>query len=159
LEKKMTKRKLVILFTIAAAVPLAQETANLQPSAGRSFGLAMSDRTLYAGKLPNSNESLFTTPADAPGRYHWDKAIEYCRNSKAFGHHDWRVPTKEELAVLFDNRAAIGSFNLTGLRSGGWYWSSSTGYNTYNAWAQRFNDGLHGDEDKDTSASLRCVRG
>ena len=35
------------------------------------------------------------------------------------------MPTKEELNVLFNNRAEIGGFNETGSDPAGWYWSSS----------------------------------
>src|SRR5580704_14378436 len=50
----------------------------------------------------------------------------------AHGHQDWRVPTKNELNVLFNNRAAIGGFDTTG-----WHWSSSP-YILWFAWRQRF---------------------
>src|SRR5215469_1416613 len=52
------------------------------------------------------------------------------------GHRDWRVPTKNELNVLFNNRAAIGGFNVSGSTPGWyWYWSSSS-LSKWNAWSQ-----------------------
>jgi hypothetical protein len=33
------------------------------------------------------------------------------------------MPTKSELNVLFNNRAAIGGFDLSGSEPSGWYWS------------------------------------
>jgi len=50
------------------------------------------------------------------------------------------VPTKAELNVLFNNRAAIGGFNVSGSNPAGWYWSASPDYKR-NAWCQRLSDG------------------
>jgi hypothetical protein len=41
------------------------------------------------------------------------------------GHEDWRLPTKVELDVLFNNRAAIGGFEPGGAYPKAWYWWSS----------------------------------
>jgi hypothetical protein len=71
---------------------------------------------------------------------------------------DWRVPTKDELNVLFNNRAEIGRFNVTGAPSG-WYWSSTRCFIfLWDAWDQRFNDGYQTYDNKDVPSSLRCVR-
>jgi hypothetical protein len=69
------------------------------------------------------------------------------------------VPTKAELNVLFQSRAAIGSFNTAGSGPAGWYWSSSRNY--YNvAWAQRFSDGFQGyNSNRNSASALRCVWG
>jgi hypothetical protein len=34
---------------------------------------------------------------------------------------DWRVPSKNGLNVLFNNRAAIGGFDISGTVTVGWY--------------------------------------
>ena len=81
----------------------------------------------------------------------------YAAKLDAHGHDDWRVPTKGELNVLFQNRAAIGGFDVSGSSPAGWYWSSSqSGY--FDAWDQRFSDGSQDDDGKDSVSSLRCVR-
>lgn len=75
----------------------------------------------------------------------------------------WRVPTKGELNVLYNNRATIAGFNESGSHPAGWYWSSSHYCN--DAWDQRFSDGSQGYDDGDddyrkgSDSSLRCVRG
>ena len=53
------------------------------------------------------------------------EAEKYAKGFEGHGHKDFRVPTKNELSVLFNNRAAIGGFNVTGSIPAGWYWSSS----------------------------------
>ena len=77
----------------------------------------------------------------------------------AHGHKDFRVPTKGELNVLYENRnkgKLKGTFNETGSAPAGWYWSSSQTYLT--AWAQRFSDGHQSNDARIYYSSLRCVR-
>lgn len=80
----------------------------------------------------------------------------YAKTLDAHGHLDWRVPTKGELNVLFQNRAAIGGFNETGSDPAGWYWSSSPLYG--DGWVQRFSDGYQNDDYRLNDSSLRLVR-
>ena len=100
---------------------------------------------------------MYTTPEDAPLIMQWKQAMGYASVIDDYGHNDWRVPTKDELNVLFNNRAAIGGFNDTGLMNAGWYWSSSQNGN-YGAWGQRFSDGDQNYGMKGIDSSLRCVR-
>src|SRR5579884_2017083 len=120
-------------------------------------GDRMPDGTIFAGISPDTNKPMYTTPADAPLTMRWKEAMKYAANLEAYGHQDWRVPSKAELNTLFNNRAAIGGFNATGSDPAGWYWSSTEGNNGC-GWAQRFNDGNHGWDDKNFDSSLRCVR-
>src|ERR1039457_3929600 len=104
------------------------------------IGDAMPDGSIYAGTSPDSNKPMYTTPADAPLTYTFNQAQKYAEQLDAYGHKDWRAPTKAELNVLFKNRAAIGGFNESSSYPAGWYWSSSQGGYLY-AWVQRFSDG------------------
>jgi hypothetical protein len=101
---------------------------------------------------------MCTTPADAALTYTFNEAKKYAANLDAQGHRDWRVPTKAELDVLFNNRASIGGFNVSGRGLAGWYWSSTEDYNG-GAWGQRFSDAGQGWGGKNGDSSLRCVRG
>ncbi len=49
----------------------------------------------------------------------WKSADSMCENSIVGGFTDWRLPTKDELMVLYNNKDLIGGFNT------GRYWSSS----------------------------------
>jgi len=125
------------------------------------IGNTMPDGTVYAGISPDTNKPMYATSADAPLTYTFNQAQKYAEKLDVHGHKDWRAPTKGELNVLFQNRAAIGGFNETGSRPGGWYWSSSQDYNFYQ-WAQRFSDGFRDFYCKlnlFSDSSLRCVRG
>ena len=117
----------------------------------------MPDGSMYAGISPDSRQALYATPADAPVAYTFGQAERYAATLNAHGCHDWRVPTENELNLLFQNRHAIGGFNTSGASPAGWYWSSSQG--DRDAWVQRFNDGRQNLNPKSIVASLRCVRG
>jgi hypothetical protein len=100
---------------------------------------------------------MYATPADASLMMTFNEATEYASNLDVHGHKDWHVPTKAELNVLFNNRAAVGGFNVTGSTPSGWYWSSSQ-TNGWHAWGQRFSDGLQHYYLKDGHSSVRPVR-
>ena len=130
-----------------------------KPSFIAAAGGRMPDGTIYAGVSPDTNQDMYTTPADAPGIYTWAEAVRYCRKLSLSGHHDWRVPSIGELAVQFANRAEIGGFNETGRlkNASGYYWSSlQVGDDA--AWGQLFSDGFHEDFSKTQRSSLRCAR-
>jgi len=122
-----------------------------------NIGDEMDDGTIFAGHF--EGKPLYATPKDAPGTYTFNEAAKYAKNLDAHGHHDFHAPSQDELSVLYENRnkgKLAGTFNETGSRSAGWYWSSSP--NDYGAWAQRFSDGYQYDDYMYGHSSLRCVR-
>jgi hypothetical protein len=120
-------------------------------------GDRMPNGTVFAGVSPDTNKPMYTTPKDAPLTMKWKAAMDYSAKLDAHGHKDWRVPTKGELNVLYNNRAAIGGFDESGSGPADWYWSSSQ-YSYDGAWAQRFSDGTQVNDLKIYDSSLRCVR-
>jgi len=120
-------------------------------------GDRMADGTVYAGISADTNKPMYTTPADAPLTNTFNQAQKYAAKLDAHGRQDWRVPTKGELNVLYNNRAAIGGFNETGSHPAGWYWSSRQN-DDFIAWDQRFSDGNQYYYYKTLESSLRCVR-
>lgn len=137
---------------------LAGYTATAQTCA--TIGDKCSDGAVYAGVSPDSDVPMYTTRADAspPGTYTWTAATEYCADLVAHGHDDWSVPSIDELSVLYNNRAAIGNFNVSGLFPAGWYWSSMESRDYPFASAQRFDGGYSAWGRKSVESSLRCVR-
>ena len=122
------------------------------------IGDEMPDGTVFAGVSPDTGKPMYATPADAKLTYTFNQAQKYAAGLDAHGRQDWRVPTKSELNVLFQNRTAIGGFNETGSYPAGWYWSSTQSFND-NAWPQRLSDGYQLINFKVNDSSLRCVRG
>ena len=123
-----------------------------------SIGSRMPDGTIYAGISPSTGRPMYATPNNATLTCTFNEAGEYASKLDAHGHNDWRVPSKVELNVLFQNRAAIGGFDTSGSHPAGWYWSSSR-YGIDYAWAQSFSDGGQYDCSKLNHSALRYVRG
>jgi hypothetical protein len=136
-----------------AAKPKAPANTNKAPAPGDK----MPDGTVFAGSSPDTNKPMYVTPADASLTMKFNEAQEYAAKLDAHGHKDWHVPTKAELNVLFNNRAAIGGFDISGSNPAGWYWSS-TQNDRWDAWGQRFSDGAQTYDTKHSHSSVRCVR-
>jgi hypothetical protein len=125
-----------------------------------AIGAVMPDGTIHAGMSPDTGKAMFTTLRDAPLPCTFTQAGEYASNLDLHDHTDWRVPSKAELNVLFQNRAAIGGFDATVSDPRSWYWSSSRGVHHYSGWAQRLSDGYQYYRIyNEWPSALRCVRG
>ena len=151
-------------------------TAYTNDSAGAKaapeIGDEMEDGTILAGYY--EDKPLYTTPRDEPLTVRFEEAATQAgalNMTNALSHHDWRVPSKGELNVLWENRnkgKLAGTFNETGLDPAGWYWSASK--RDGDAWAQHFSDGDDGLAQRFSDgfrinnglktyvSSLRCVR-
>src|SRR5712671_3680952 len=92
-----------------------------RPRLRQQPGERMPDGTVYAGISPDTHKPMYSTRWDAPVTYTFHEALGYASKLnavRAYNHEDWRVPKKNELDVLFNNRAAIGGFDESGS-----YWS------------------------------------
>jgi len=102
--------------------------------------------------LANSNAII-----DQTG--HTGSAAQVCRSYNGGGLTDWYLPSKDELAAIWDNLVNDG----TGVNSGvgGFaaanYWSSSE-YSAFYAWGQYFVNGNQAYFNKDTNIRVRAVR-
>lgn len=86
------------------------------------------------------------------GNVDWDSAKLMCENSTVGGYNDWRLPTNEELSVLYTNREYIGNFELDD------YWSSIYDvYEAYHYYIDFSTGGLHRKRAFDDSR-VRAVR-
>jgi len=122
------------------------------------IGDEMEDGMILAGY--HEGKPLYARPEDAPVTMTWQQASKYASRLDASGHRDWRVPTKGELNVLYENRnkgGLKGTFNETGAQLDGWYWSSTPSPLNF-LWAQRFSDGIETDSSRLNELSLRLVR-
>ena len=81
------------------------------------------------------------------GLMNWYHAKIACKNLGK----GWRLPTKEELNMVYENIGEIsGVINS-------YYWSSSE-YDNYDAWAQNFSNGFQGNYGKGFYNFVRAVR-
>jgi hypothetical protein len=81
------------------------------------------------------------------GEHNWENAKKLC---KSLG-NGWRLPTREELHVMWLNRKSIGGF------AAAYYWSSSEVDGNY-AWNQSFYNGDQYGLNKANSYYVRAVR-
>ena len=96
---------------------------------------------------PIQIEHLEVAQNDFPKEMTWYEAKKACY---ALGSR-WRLPTKNELILLFRNEDEIGGFANNN------YWSS-TEYDSGNAWLLYFYGGLHGYYGKGLRCNVRAVR-
>ncbi|GHV84847.1 hypothetical protein AGMMS50230_04550 [Spirochaetia bacterium] len=78
-------------------------------------------------------------------------AAKACDTSSAGGKNDWFLPSKDELALMFQNKTAIDGIG-TGI-----YWSS-TQYGWTNTWTLQFSDGYQDGHGKQHTYSVRAIR-
>ena len=78
---------------------------------------------------PKKIDNLEVAEKDFPNRMNWDDAKKACSNLG----DGWRLPTKDELNILFQNKWAIGGFVNNE------YWSSTEG-DFDSAWLQYFGN-------------------
>ena len=91
--------------------------------------------------------NLEISEKDFPKEMNWDDAIKACQSLG----NGWRLPNKDELNLLYQNKYKIGGF------ANDEYWSS-TENNNYYAWNQYFNSGAQSTSTKDTRCDVRAVR-
>lgn len=80
----------------------------------------------------------------------WESANRLCENSNVGDFNDWRLPTIDELAMLYTNKDVIGGFDEIN------YWSG-TG-ESYNYYCLNFNTGKQSLYTKSTELGVRAVR-
>lgn len=86
-------------------------------------------------------------PEDEPNLMSWHAAMELFEDDP----NGWRLPTKDELYLIYKHRDKIGGF------AAGDYWSSSE-YSSSFAWYQPFTTGFQYDYGKHYNLRVRAVR-
>lgn len=94
----------------------------------------------------------------------WKDAERYCRDLFLYGHSDWRVPTKEELATLLEKSKTGHSYIKAPLLKsvedlkGGTFWSASPFKNTDMLFSVDFASRQYEVEKPSNRNYVRCVR-
>jgi len=145
----------------ASPIDLKEYSEAVVPAVEPKIGDRMEDGTIFAGISPDTYKPMYAAPADASLSLSFYKAAQYASELEVGGKKGFRVPTENELNVLFQNKekgALAGTFNLTGSSPAGWYWSS-TPYAGFFGHCQRLSDGLQViDTVRRCVLSVRCVR-
>ncbi len=153
-----------IAATAAAVAVKADKEAEAlaeQKREAAEIGDRLEDGTVYAGISPTTQQRMYVVPADAPLTMTFNNAAKYAEDLEFGGHNDFRVPDKDELNVLFENKdkgALRGTFSeIDGSYTNGFYWSSDE-FSPVHGLNQRFKDGLRMDTSKYDRNLVRCVR-
>ena len=102
------------------------------------------------------NGPLYVAPADEPGFYTWQQAIDKC-NAKDTNGCDWELPSIYELRALYEARNTIGGFDQSGTNPESFYWSSTKLFST-EALIVNFSGGGFRAQRQVDSFRCRCVR-
>ena len=105
-------------------------------SEGTSYGEVVSFRPQHPDYVILKDAGLMVQKEDL-GEVEWESANNLCENSTVGGFTDWRLPTKEELAVLYNNKDLIGNFIIM---HSTYYWSSSSAGNN-SVYGMHFGNG------------------
>ena len=74
------------------------------------------------------NGNNYRVAPEANNVLYWTDANTYCENLTFYGYSDWRLPTKEELLQMYNDRESIGGFVLSYVDNPS-YWSGTGYYN------------------------------
>lgn len=102
----------------------------------------------------NNGHGVVVATKDLANPMEYNQSKSACADLVLNGFDNWRLPTKTELNLLYENRNIIGGFDVSYV-----YWSSTTDGSVNTAWYVDFNDGTKefGRYDYGTS-KVRCVR-
>jgi len=133
---------------------LIAATADQSTGTGIIWAIAAQQSTAVTGTLLTlgsglANTNLIVTQNSAGSTY----AAGLARAYTGGGYTDWYLPSRDELAKLYANRVAIGSFDTVAGR----YWSSSEA-SVNQAWDQSFYFNGGGFSGKDLDRLVRAVR-
>ena len=107
--------------------------------------------TTNAGSTTNgsSNTNAIINAQGNSGSY----AAKLCRDYNGGGKNDWFLPAKDQLNILYNQKALVGGF------SNEIYWSS-TEFDTGSVWVQYFLDGSQGLDNTSDGATVgtRAIR-
>ena len=109
----------------------------------QSSNLTITKHILLEGKKSINGLEV----SDNLGLMSWHEAIVAC---KSLG-PGWRLPTKDELNMFYENKEEIGGF------ANFFYWSS-TEFDNFSAWFQFFFNGSQGTNGKGGTLYVRAVR-
>ena len=72
----------------------------------------------------------------------WSRANKYCSNLSLGGYSNWRLPTIDELAGIYDLTQTVNGWHIKGgIKLSGWAWSSTKGNAKGEAWFFGFDNG------------------
>ena len=115
-----------------------------------------------SGTWTDPATGMMWTTQDNGNAVTWPQAGNYCANLRLASFSDWRLPTIDELADLYDETQSVYGFHIKGsIRlSTCCQWSCSTGSTSGTAWSFDFAGGKRYTQRRGDSTGRRalCVR-
>jgi hypothetical protein len=105
-----------------------------------------------------NEHGLVAAPSDlsssSSSSMEFELANGYCDALILNGYDDWRLPTDNELNMLYQNQVEIGGF------VNNYYWSSTEwpGKGSFYVLIRGFRNGIHDSQSKFGKCAVRCVR-
>jgi len=130
-----------------------QRATQIGNASGNSGMYRIGDKGPGGGFIFFAENGIYMECSGELGSYNWDNAMKAAQNYKGGGFTDWRLPTKDELNLMYVN---IKPNKLAGFTEEK-YWSSSQANRTV-MWNQNFSDGSQNYVGKHVKGSVRAVR-
>jgi hypothetical protein len=121
--KRLAKIVLFVSVLAPASLPAAYATSQSRLDIGDNYGGGKVAYILKQGDhgyVPGETHGLIAAKGDLSYNDTWKNAVKACREYRAGGFSDWRLPKKDELIKLFNKRFEIGGF-----KDRHYYWSGT----------------------------------
>ena len=116
-------------------------------------GYQVGDRGPGGGFIFSADSGAYMEISLSLGSYNWDRAVQAAKDHKGGGFNDWRLPSRDELNMIYQN---LRRRNLAGLGNDS-FWSSSQSNND-SAWFQNFSNCSQLVINKVNTYSVRAIR-
>jgi hypothetical protein len=129
----------------ANTTPKKTDPAPAKVTLGQEYGGGI---VIYAG--PKGDHGMIVSSKEV-GSVDWEKAQKICAAYKVGTYGGWRLPSKDELNIIYQNRKYLGNYTKGG------YWSA-TEEGKNGAMSQNFSNGNMSKANKQTQLAVRAVR-
>lgn len=86
-------------------------------------GDEMPDGTIFVGLNPKTSQGIYMMPKRFDSKYYRDESISFISSLEAYGHKDWRLPTRREMDIIRQQTSHESIAAVFNNRSPGpWFW-------------------------------------
>lgn len=117
------------------------------------LGIVLMFASCGSDELPSIKIGNLEVMTEDLGEMNWEEAVKACDDLG----DGWRLPTKDELNLLYLNQEKIGPISYSSGLAKSYYWSSTLSSNQP-GWIQNFNDGFQVTDSKYATYYVRAVR-
>jgi hypothetical protein len=90
------------IWILLLSIVFADSAGADSPSTGREIGRDGRFIAYNNGTVSDTRTNLMWAAKDNGSNINWANAKSYCENYRGGGYSDWRMPTQDELAGLYD---------------------------------------------------------